>query len=109
MRIATFNINGVNKRLPNLLQWLDAAEPDVVCLQELKATDVQFPHQLILEAGYEAAWKGEHRWNGVAILSRVGAPVVTRRRLPGDDGDDQARYIEAAVVRAADRTRPDAS
>ena len=97
MRIATFNINGVNKRLPNLLQWLDAAEPDVVCLQELKATDAQFPHGAILKAGYEAAWKGEHRWNGVAILSRVGAPVVTRRRLPGDDHDSQARSIEAAV------------
>ncbi|QYF86269.1 exodeoxyribonuclease III [Brevundimonas sp. PAMC22021] len=97
MKIASFNINGINRRLPNLLQWLQTAQPDVVCLQELKATDAQFPQGAILDAGYEAAWKGEHRWNGVAILSRVGAPVVTRRRLPGDHGDDQARYIEAAV------------
>ena len=97
MRIATFNINGVNTRLPNLLQWLDEARPDVVCLQELKATDAQFPAQAIREAGYEAVWKGEHRWNGVAILSRAGEPVVTRRALPGDEKDEQSRYIEAAV------------
>lgn len=98
MKIATFNINGVNTRLDNLLAWLEAAEPDVVCLQELKATDAQFPAKAIREAGYEAAWKGEHRWNGVAILSRIGPPVVTRRGLPGDAGDAQSRYIEAAVA-----------
>lgn len=97
MRIATFNINGVNRRLPNLLAWLKAAKPDVVCLQELKATDTQFPAAEILAAGYVALWAGEHRWNGVAILSRMGEPVVTRRRLPGDVDDRQARYIEAAV------------
>jgi exodeoxyribonuclease-3 len=97
MRLATFNINGINRRLPNLLAWLKAAEPDVVCLQELKATDTQFPAAEIEAAGYTAAWVGEQRWNGVAILSRIGAPVVTRRRLPGNATDPQARYIEAAV------------
>ena len=97
MRIATFNINGVNTRLANLLAWLKAARPDVVCLQELKATDGQFPAAAIRDAGYHAVWKGESRWNGVAILSRGGEPVVTRRGLPGDPDDVQSRYIEAAV------------
>ena len=97
MRIATFNINGVNTRLPNLLSWLEDAQPDVACLQELKATDAQFPAGAIRDVGYEAVWKGEHRWNGVAILSRHGSPVVTRRALPGDASDAQSRYIEAAV------------
>ncbi len=96
MRIATFNINGVNTRLPNLLEWLEEARPDVACLQELKATDAQFPAKAIRDAGYHAVWKGEHRWNGVAILSRE-EPVVTRRGLPGDEKDVQSRYIEAAV------------
>ncbi len=97
MKIATFNINGINTRLANLRAWLEAAEPDVVCLQELKATDAQFPDKAVREAGYDAVWKGEHRWNGVAILSRIGAPVVTRRELPGEPADAQSRYIEAAV------------
>ena len=97
MRLATININGVNRRLPNLLAWLEQAQPDVVCLQELKATDSQFPNAEIKAAGYDAAWVGEQRWNGVAILSRIGEPVVTRRRLPGNATDPQARYIEAAV------------
>ncbi len=97
VRIATFNINGVNRRLPNLLAWLDQARPDVVCLQELKAAQAEFPEDAIRAAGYQAAWQGERRWNGVAILSRGRAPVVTRRRLPGEDGDGQARYLEAAV------------
>ena len=97
MRIATFNINGVNTRLANLLAWLNEAQPDIACLQELKATTEQFPAKAIREAGYDAVWQGEHRWNGVAILSRIGEPVVTRRRLPGDAADSQSRYIEAAV------------
>ena len=96
MRIATFNINGVNRRLDNLLEWLDESRPDVACLQELKATDAQFPAAAIRDAGYHALWKGEGRWNGVAILSRAEA-VATRRALPGDAGDGQARYLEAAV------------
>jgi exodeoxyribonuclease III len=97
MKIATFNINNVNKRLDNLLAWLRAARPDVVCLQELKATDSEFPKAAIARAGYGAAWRGQKTWNGVAILARGGEPVVTRRDLPGDTGDTQARYIEAAV------------
>lgn len=97
MRIATFNINGINTRLANLLAWLEAARPDVVCLQELKATDPQFPAQPLREAGYHAVWKGEHRWNGVAILARGAEPIVTRRGLPGGADDPQSRYIEAAV------------
>ena len=97
MKIATFNINNVNKRLENLLDWLEEAEPDVVCLQELKAEDRAFPVEALARAGYSAVWKGQKSWNGVAILSRGAAPVLTRTRIPGDPGDTQARYIEAAV------------
>jgi exodeoxyribonuclease-3 len=97
MKIATFNINNVVKRLPNLLAWLAQAKPDVVCLQELKATQTAFPAGAIRAAGYEAAWQGQQTWNGVAILARRAEPVVTRRALPGDRPDLQARYIEAAV------------
>jgi exodeoxyribonuclease III len=97
MKIATFNINNVNKRLVNLLAWLRAAEPDVVCLQELKATDREFPQAAIGKAGYGAVWRGQKSWNGVAILARGSDPIVTRNALPGDADDTQARYIEAAV------------
>jgi len=97
MRIATYNVNGVNGRLPVLLRWLDERRPDVVCLQELKAPDDRFPVQAIEAAGYEAIWHGQKSWNGVAILSRVGTPVETRRSLPGDAEDFHSRYIEAAV------------
>lgn len=97
MRIATFNINGINTRLTNLLTWLETAQPDVVCLQELKAPDSQFPAKALEEIGYDCAWSGEARWNGVAIGSRHGPPTVTRRGLPGDPSDAQSRYIEAAV------------
>ncbi|MEY9625811.1 exodeoxyribonuclease III [Sinorhizobium fredii] len=97
MKIATFNINGVNKRLENLLAWLEAAEPDVVCLQELKAADAQFPKSAIEAAGYGAVWRGQSAWNGVAILARDSEPVLTRTELPGDPSDTQSRYIEAAV------------
>lgn len=97
MRIATFNINGVHPRLSNLLDWLQETRPDVACLQERKTVDEQFPTAALVEAGYDAVWKGEHRWNGVAILSRVGAPVVTRRALPGGAADGHSRYLEAAV------------
>lgn len=97
MRIATFNINNVRKRLDNLLDWLAEAEPDVVCLQELKTEDRAFPAEPLEQLGYHAAWKGQRTWNGVAILARGAEPVVTRRSLPGDTADTQARYIEAAV------------
>jgi exodeoxyribonuclease III len=97
MKLATFNINGVNKRLENLLAWLREAEPDVVCLQELKATDAQFPSEAIEAAGYGAIWCGQPAWNGVAILARDVEPVLTRVELPGDPSDTQSRYIEAAV------------
>jgi exodeoxyribonuclease-3 len=97
MKIATFNINNVNKRLTNLLDWLAAAEPDVVCLQELKATDKDFPRRAIEAAGYGAVWRGQSTWNGVAILARGTEPIATRVELPGDPADKQARYIEAAV------------
>src|ERR1700759_1564932 len=97
MRIATFNINNVNKRLPNLLAWLSADKPDIVCLQELKAEDNAFPIAAIEAAGYGAVWRGQRTWNGVAILARGARPVGPRRALPGDPSDHQARYIEAAV------------
>ena len=97
MRIATFNINGVNTRLANLKAWLKAEKPDVVCLQELKARSDQFPEADLLDLGYHAVWEGEHRWNGVAILSRDAPAIVTRRGLPGDKTDRQSRYIEVAV------------
>jgi len=97
MKIATFNINNVNTRLANLLDWLNSAKPDVVCLQELKAADSEFPQAAIAQAGYGAAWRGQKSWNGVAILSRDADPIVTRTALPGDAGDTQARYLEAAV------------
>jgi exodeoxyribonuclease III len=97
VKIATFNINSVNRRLPNLLRWLDAGRPDVVCLQELKAADNQFPADAIREVGYNAVWYGQRTWNGVAILARGSRPELTRRGLPGDKTDAQARYIEAAV------------
>ncbi len=97
MRVATFNINAINKRLPNLLQWLAAEQPDVVCLQETKAEDDAFPSAALEAAGYGAVWRGERSWNGVAILARGATPVLTRRALPGDASDRQARYIEAAV------------
>jgi exodeoxyribonuclease-3 len=97
VKIATFNINNVNRRLPNLLAWLEQAGPDVVCLQELKAENVAFPAEAIREAGYHAVWQGQRTWNGVAILACNVEPVLTRRSLPGDPADKQSRYIEAAV------------
>src|SRR5437879_13012360 len=97
MKIATFNVNNLNRRLANLLQWLKSARPDIVCLQELKCTDTEFPAAAIKRAGYHAVWRGQRTWNGVAILSRLGAPIVTRTAMPGDRDDAQSRYIEAAI------------
>ncbi|MCC8959824.1 exodeoxyribonuclease III [Bradyrhizobium sp. Pear77] len=97
MKIATFNINNVNRRLPNLLRWLKSAKPDVVSLQELKASDAEFPAAALEKAGYGAVWQGQKTWNGVAILARKAEPVLIRTALPGDRDDHEARYIEAAV------------
>src|ERR1700736_737531 len=97
MKIATFNINNINRRLPNLLRWLRAAKPDIVALQELKSADADFPLSMIEKAGYGAVWRGQKSWNGVAILARNADPVLIRTELPGGPDDREARYIEAAV------------
>ena len=97
MKVATFNINNINRRLPNLLRWLQRAKPDIVALQELKSTDDDFPLSSIEKAGYGAVWRGQKTWNGVAILAREADPVLIRTELPGDATDREARYIEAAV------------
>ncbi|AOB32659.1 exodeoxyribonuclease III [Bordetella sp. H567] len=97
MKIATFNVNGINSRLPNLLRWLEQTQPDVACLQELKAPQEKFPEGPIRDAGYGVIWHGQKSWNGVAILTRGCEPVESRRVLPGDDADEQSRYIEATV------------
>lgn len=97
MKIATYNINGINGRIANLLRWLSEAGPDVVCLQELKCEDHRFPKNALLEAGYHAIWHGQQSWNGVAILSRYGEIQETRRGLPGDPEDKHSRYIEAFI------------
>jgi exodeoxyribonuclease-3 len=97
LRIASYNINGINTRLHVLIRWLAEARPDIACLQELKCIDEAFPATAIEQLGYSAIWHGQRSWNGVAILSRVGEPVETRRSLPGDPDLAQSRYIEAAV------------
>ena len=97
MRIATYNVNGVNGRLPVLLRWLETTQPDIACLQELKTPDENFPRVAIEAAGYGAIWHGQKSWSGVAILARGCEPVETRRGLPGDPGDTHSRYIEAAI------------
>ena len=97
LRIASYNINGINSRLPILLRWLEEFGPDIVGLQELKCTDEAFPASDLEALGYQAIWHGQKSWNGVALLSRVGEPVETGRRLPGDSDDEQSRYIEAAI------------
>lgn len=97
MRISTYNVNGVNGRLPVLLRWLGETSPDIVCLQELKAPQEKFPEQAIRDAGYHALWHGQKSWNGVAILARSGVPLEVRRGLPGDPEDIHSRYIEAEV------------
>jgi exodeoxyribonuclease-3 len=97
MKIATYNVNGINGRLPVLLRWLNESAPDIVCLQELKAPQEKFPLQAIQDAGYKAIWHGQKSWNGVAILSRNNKPEEIRRALPGDEEDIHSRYIEATV------------
>ncbi len=97
LRVASYNINGINPRLHVLSRWLEEFQPDIACLQELKCTDEAFPSDSIEALGYSAIWHGQRSWNGVAILSRVGEPVETRRQLPDDPDPSQSRYLEAAV------------
>ena len=97
MKVATFNINGINRRLTNLLDWLAEAEPDIVALQEIKCTDAAFPHAEFDRAGYGAVWRGQGAHHGVALLARGAEFVLTRRELPGYSADVEARYIEAAI------------
>ena len=97
LKIASYNINGINSRFAVLARWLSEFRPDVACLQELKCTDEAFPADSLSDLGYESIWHGQRSWNGVAILSRIGAPVETRRALPDDPNLDQSRYLEAAV------------
>ena len=97
MKIATFNVNGVNSRLPRLLEWLAESRPDVACLQELKSPDMSFPAAAIREAGYGVVFHGQRSWNGVAILARGSEPIETGRGLYGNSEDSQSRYIEAVV------------
>jgi len=101
MRIATWNVNSIKARLPNVLDWLKSAEPDVALLQEIKTVNENFPVMEIEELGYQVATHGQKSYNGVAILSRIGLEDV-EARLPGDDGDEQARYLEATVGGALD-------
>jgi exodeoxyribonuclease-3 len=98
MKIATYNVNGVNGRLPVLLRWLQESQPDIACLQELKAPQEKFPLQAVEELGYQVIWHGQKSWNGVAILSKVGEPKEIRKALPGDPEDMHSRYIEADVA-----------
>jgi exodeoxyribonuclease III len=97
MKIATYNVNGVNGRLPVFLRWLKEARPDVVCLQELKSPNEKYPQQAILDAGYHSIWHGQKSWNGVAILSRTPDMKEVRKALPGDPEDLHSRYIEAII------------
>jgi exodeoxyribonuclease-3 len=97
MKIATYNINNIHKRFGPLAAWLRKARPDVVCLQELKCEQAEFPAPALKRLGYRAVWKGQRSWNGVAILARGTEPILTADRLPGDEQDNQSRYIEAAV------------
>ena len=97
MKIATYNVNGINARLPVLLRWLESTAPDVVCLQELKAPQEKFPEKAITDVGYNALWQGQKSWNGVAILARDQEIKEIGRTLPGDPEDTQSRYLEAMV------------
>jgi len=97
MRIATFNVNSINARLPHLIRWLGETQPDIVCLQELKAPQDKFPEGPIRDAGYGVIWHGQKSWNGVAVLARGEDPVEVGRALPGDPDDLHSRYLEATA------------
>src|SRR5699024_743982 len=98
MKIATYKVNGVNGRLPVLLRWLSETKTDIACLQELKAPQEKLPEAAILEAGYEAVWLGQKSWNGVAVLSKIGKPEISRTSLPGNDSDEASRYLEVKIA-----------
>jgi exodeoxyribonuclease III len=97
LKIATYNVNGVNGRLPRMLDWLHETAPDIVCLQEIKTDDTKFPARAIEQAGYGAVWHGQRSHHGVAVLAKGETPREIRRGLPGDEADRQARYLEAEV------------
>jgi exodeoxyribonuclease-3 len=97
MKIATYNVNSINSRLPVLLRWLEETNPDIVCLQELKAPQERFPEEDLKNVGYGSIWHGQKSWNGVAILSKTGMPTEVKRGLPGDPEDVQSRFIEAII------------
>lgn len=97
MKVATYNINGINRRRASLTRCLWEAQPDVVCLQEIKCRNDDFPRMALSAVGYEAVWNGQGAHHGVCILARDVLPIETRRGLPGLSWDHEARYIEAAV------------
>lgn len=97
MKIATYNVNGINARINVLARWLKEESPDIACLQELKAPQEKFPYSALLDLGYDSIWHGQKSWNGVAILSKLGLPLENRRSLPGDEADSQSRYLEVAI------------
>src|ERR1700755_321688 len=97
IKVATYNINGIRARLPRLIEWLQREKPDIVCLQELKAIDAAFPLNELQEIGYASSWVGELTWNVVSVLVRGGEATERHRKLPGDDGDSQSRYLEVEV------------
>ena len=97
MKLVTYNVNGIKARLPRLVEYLTEAQPDVVCLQELKASDETFPIQEIRDAGYGAVWHGQKSWNGVAVLARGIDPIERQRGLEGEPDDEHSRYLECDV------------
>ena len=97
MKVVTYNVNGIKARLPRLLEYLGEAEADVVCLQELKASDETFPVADIEAAGFGAVWHGQKGWNGVAVLARGTTPVERQRGLGGEPEDEHSRYLECEV------------
>ena len=97
MKIASYNVNSIQSRLPQLLDWLARETPDVACLQELKLVDAKFPFKPLENAGYGAIAHGQRSWNGVAILAKGAKPIEARRGLPGNPDDPESRYLEAAV------------
>lgn len=97
MKIVTFNVNGIKARLPRLIEYLDEQAPDIICLQELKASDETFPERDLAEAGYRGIWHGQKGWNGVAVLACDAMPRERQRGLGGEPEDDHSRYLEVEI------------